>query len=270
MTEEERTVADIAQTGADYALERFQTGLTTESETEIEIEEKADKTDLVTEVDRETQRQIVSTIEERFPNDEIVGEEEDERKTVPEEGYAWIIDPIDGTQNYIWGNRVWATSVAVVRDGVPLRAVNIAPALDEVYRATTTDITNNEDAISVNDRTDPEAFMIAATLRWTADDSVTVGNLARILVDRFGELRRIGSAQLTLSMVASGVLDAAVAFDPDPNPWDTVAGAYHVTRAGGTVTDIDGDSWSPTSDGIVASNGNAHETVRTAVKDAIK
>lgn len=75
--------------------------------------------------------------------------------------------------------------------------------------------------------------MVAATLRWTTDDTDTVGNLARVLIDRFGELRRIGSAQLTLSMVASGVLDTAVAFDNDPNPWDTVAGAYHVARASG-------------------------------------
>lgn len=262
MTNNERNVVEIAQAGADHALEHFRTELT--------IEEKTDKTDLVTEVDRETQRRIVSTIEERFPNDAIVGEEDDERKTVPEEGYAWIIDPIDGTQNYICGNRVWATSVAVVHDGDPMSAVNIAPALDEVYRATATDITRSGHPISVNDRTDPDAFVIAATLRWTADDSITVGNLARVIIDRFGELRRIGSAQLTLSMVASGVLDAAVAFDNDPNPWDTVAGAYHVTQAGGTVTDIYGDSWSPASDGLVASNGNAHETVLAAVRDAIE
>jgi myo-inositol-1(or 4)-monophosphatase len=262
MTNNERNVADIAQTGADYALEHFRAELT--------IEEKADKTDLVTEVDRGTQRRIVSAIEERFPNDEIVGEEEDERKTVPDEGYAWIIDPIDGTQNYIWGNRVWVTSVAVVHDSVPMKAVNIAPALDEVYRATATEITRGGRSISVNDRIDPETFIVAATLRWTTDDTDMVGNLARIIIDRFGELRRIGSAQLTLSMVASGVLDAAVAFNNDPNPWDTVAGTYHVARAGGTVTDIYGDSWDPASDGIVASNGNAHEAVRVAVRDAIE
>ncbi len=75
---------DAAERGADHASARFRT--------ELDIEQKGDAIDLVTEVDRETQRRVISTIRERFPDDAVVGEEEDELKTVPESGYAWIID----------------------------------------------------------------------------------------------------------------------------------------------------------------------------------
>ncbi|WP_101298432.1 inositol monophosphatase family protein [Halegenticoccus soli] len=260
MPTREAVVMEAARAGADYAMQRFRTNLT--------VERKTGKTDLVTEADRTTQRRVVSTIEEHFPADAIVGEEEDERKTVPDEGYAWIVDPIDGTQNFVRGLHGWVTSVAVVRDGKPISAVNVAPALGETYRATSTGVTREERPISVSGRTDPETFLVAPTLRWARDDSAAVGSLTRAIVDRFGELRRLGSAQLTLSLVASGALDAAVAFDPRPNPWDTVAGAYLVARAGGTVTDLRGDEWRPGGPGIVASNGEAHEAVLSAVKAA--
>ncbi|WP_129115417.1 inositol monophosphatase family protein [Halegenticoccus tardaugens] len=255
------TVAiEAVRTGAAYASEHFRSDLA--------VEQKSSKTDVVTEIDRSTQHRIISAIDEYFPNDAIVGEEEDERKTVPEDGYAWIIDPIDGTQNYVRGIRAWVTSVAVVRDGEPINAINAAPALCDHYRATPDGTTRNGWSISVSTRTDPETFAVAPTLRWTRANSATVGALADEIVNRFGELRRIGSAQLTLSLVASGAIDAVVAFDPEPNPWDTVAGAYLIDRAGGTVTDVHGDEWTPHSRGLVASNGEAHDALLDAVRTA--
>lgn len=253
---------DAAHTGAEYAYRHFQSDLT--------VEQKSSKTDIVTEIDRLTQRQITSVIRGRFPDDVIVGEEEDEQETVPEKGYTWIIDPIDGTQNFTRGIHDWTTSVAVVKDGDPLSAVNVAPVRSNTYRATENGARRDGHPISVSDTTDPEAFVVAPTLRWTPEDSKIIGPLSEILVNQFGEIRRLGSAQLTLSMVASGALDAAVAFTEDPNAWDTVAGAYHVIQAGGTVTDLDGNSWRPHSRGIVASNGKAHDTLLDAVNLAME
>ena len=106
----EAVAVEAAETGAEYAFEHFRT--------DFDIEQKGDKTDLVTEIDRETQRRVISTIRERFPDDAVVGEEEDERKTVPESGYAWVIDPIDGTQNFTRGTNAWVTSVACPGGGV--------------------------------------------------------------------------------------------------------------------------------------------------------
>lgn len=262
MTTRETVSIDAAVEGAEYANRHFRSDLT--------VERKSSKTDVVTDVDRTTQRRTVSVIRDQFPDDVIVGEEEDERKTVPEEGYAWVIDPIDGTQNFTRGMHDWVTSVAVVEDGDPLSAVNVAPARSETYRATPNGTRRDGQPVSVSDATDPETFVVAPTLRWTVDDSDTVGSLSALLTERFGEVRRLGSAQLTLSMVASGALDAAVAFDEEPNAWDTVAGAYHVTRAGGTVTDLDGESWRPHSRGMVASNGEAHDALLETVNAAME
>ncbi|MDS0300878.1 inositol monophosphatase family protein [Halogeometricum sp. S1BR25-6] len=181
----------------------------------MDVERKTSEVDLVTEIDRETQRRIVAAIREAFPGDEIVSEEGDERETVSEEGYAWIIDPIDGTQNYTRGTRAWVTSVAVVEDGRPVASVNAAPALGNTYVANEGSVRRDGDAVAVNETADPAASLIASTLRLRDEESV---------IAEFGELRRTESAQLTLSMVADGALDATVGLSDAPNSWDTVAG----------------------------------------------
>ncbi len=80
-------------------------------------------------------------------------------------------------------------------------------------------------------------------------------------------MRRFGCAQIVLGMVASGALDGTVT-NIVPNPWDTVAGVFMVRQAGGTVTDIHGEPWTTGSRGLVASNGEAHDEVLAAARDA--
>lgn len=257
-----KTVAvDAAEAGADYAFEHFRT--------DLDIERKESKIDLVTEIDRETQRRVISTITEQFPDDEIVGEEEDERKTVPESGFAWIIDPIDGTQNYTRGMREWVTSVAVVEDMQPIAAINVAPSMCDSYLATEETVERNGHSITVSNESDIEAFLVASTLRLQTDDSTAIGALSKEIIGEFGELRRMGSAQLTLSMVADGSFDAVIGLDENPNPWDTVVGVSQVRQAGGTVTDIDGNDWKPGRPGLIASNGQAHDEVLAAAQTAL-
>jgi myo-inositol-1(or 4)-monophosphatase len=262
MTNREQTARSAAATGADYAYDRFRT--------DVDVERKTSEVDLVTEIDRETQRRTVAAIREAFPDDEIVAEEGDERETVPEEGYAWIIDPIDGTQNYTRGTRAWVTSVAVVEDGRPVASVNAAPALGDTYVANEGSVHRDGDAMAVSETTDPAASLVASTLRLRDEESAAVGALAESVVADFGELRRTGSAQLTLSMVADGALDATVGLSDAPNSWDTVAGIHHVREAGGTVTDVEGDRWEPGASGLVASNGEFHDEVLSAARRAVE
>jgi myo-inositol-1(or 4)-monophosphatase len=91
--------------------------------------------------------------------------------------------------------------------------------------------------------------------------------LCGALGDRFGDLRRLGCAQAALAMVASGELDGVVGTRPMA-PWDTVAGAAMIERAGGTVTDPDGEPWHHAATGLVASNGTAHGTLLETVEAA--
>lgn len=234
--------------GADVAIEHF--------ERNVEIDTKATAMDYVTSADVTAQEVIVETICEYYPDDAIVGEEGDALKTVPETGTAWIIDPIDGTTNFVHGFKTWGSAVAVVRDSDPIAAGVAMPAHGDIYVAGES-VEKNGSEIAVSERADTVTFVVAPILRYTNDDSDRFARLTEAMIHGLGDLRRLGCAQATLAMVASGAIDATIG-PFEPNAWDTVAGAYMVELAGGTVTDLSGNPWTPDSNGIVASNGRAH------------
>ena len=244
---------------------------------ELTVETKADKNDLVTESDRDAQRQVVATIRQEFPADTLVCEEDatplgedpesvDLREAVPETGDAWIVDPIDGTANYVRGMRFWATSVAAVVGGDAVGGATYLPAEGDIYTAGPESVTCNGNAMAVSDRTDPETFAVGLIGWWPLRASEGYTAMFRAAVERFGDVRRLGCMQGVLALVAAGSLDAA--FMPArPHPWDAVAGVHLIRRAGGTATDVHGDPWHHDSEGLVVSNGEAHEVVLEAVRE---
>ncbi|MFC7098644.1 inositol monophosphatase family protein [Halobaculum marinum] len=246
-----------ARAGASVAGEHFRRG--------IDVERKGGKTDVVTEADRESQRRVIERIRATFPDDAVVGEEEDELKTVPDEGAAWVIDPIDGTNNYVRDIRAFATAVAAVVDGDPVAAAIALPAMDDVYTTDGDAVWRNGDPVGVSERDDPETAAVTPTVWWDFDSRDEYATACTEIVERFADLRRFGSAQVTLAMVAEGALDATIT-NVDCNPWDTVAGVHMVRTAGGTVTDLDGDPWRHDSTGLVASNGPLHEEALAAAQ----
>ncbi|WP_229123072.1 inositol monophosphatase family protein [Halapricum desulfuricans] len=262
MDTRELAAVTVASTGAAVAAEHFRT--------DLDVASKSSQVDPVTEADRRTQRRIVSMIESAFPDDAIVAEEADARKTLPERGTAWIVDPIDGTLNYSRGMSEWVTSVAVVEDGSPVAGINVAPALDERYVATGDSVERDATLLSVSETDDSAGALVASTLRLDTEDHRTFGRIADATIEHLGEFRRIGSAQLTLSLVAGGAFDAAIGFNPDPDPWDTVAGVFQVRQAGGTVTDRRGERWNRDSSGFVASNGRLHEEALAVARETLE
>lgn len=261
MKTRELAAVAVAESGAAVADTYFST--------DLEIAEKSSEIDLVTEADTATQQRMLPLIEDAFPGDAIVAEEADARKTVPETGYAWLIDPIDGTFNYSRELHPWVSSVAVVEDRDPIAAVNVAPVTGERYVSTADRVHCNETDLSVSETADPASFLVASTLRLSTGDHRAFGHLAEAVIERLGEFRRMGSAQLTLSLLASGAFDAVIGFDPDPEPWDTVAGVYQVRQAGGTVTGLHGDRWDIDSPGLVASNGQRHDIVLEVAQETL-
>ncbi|QGA82648.1 inositol monophosphatase [Halomicrobium sp. LC1Hm] len=257
-----------ARAGGVVARERFRGS--------FEVETKADKTDLVTIADREAQQQVVATIREEFSGDQFVCEEDSPQlagpesdaaeatlvESVPESGPAWIVDPIDGTTNFVRGNRTWATSVTALVDGEPVGSANYLPAMGDLYAAGPESVTRDGKSMRVSEETDTDAFLVAVVNRW--EDATAFGDLCRIADEELGDVRRLGSFQATLSLLADGGFDAAVCTQ-SANAWDTVAGVHMVRAAGGTVTDVDGDRWTPDSEGMVASNGSNHGAVLDAV-----
>lgn len=253
-----RIVAErAAQAGADVAAASFRRPL--------EVETKSGPTDLVTEVDRNAQEAVVEVIRSADPDGVVVAEEDGLDGTVPAEGTAWIVDPIDGTGNYVAGSRLWATSVATVVDGEAVAAATLMPAYGDEYALGPERVTRSGGPVSPSEREDPATFTVSP-LGVPRGGRERFAALCDVLLERTGDLRRLGCAQAALAMVASGELDAVVA-TRSLDPWDTVAGAAMVERAGGVVTDAQGDPWHPHADGLVASNGRAHDALVAAARD---
>lgn len=254
------TARRAARRGGAVALDDFRE--------DVPVETKDGKTDLVTAADRRAQDAVIDAIGAAFPDDPVVGEEDGAPSTVPESGPAWIVDPIDGTNNYVRGLRTWSTSVAAVVDGTPVAAVNVCPALGDTYTAGPDGVARNGDLVSVSGRSDPQTLAVAPTIWWDFDRRVEYARATDEIVTRFGDLVRLRCAQATLGQVAAGGIDGAIT-NVETNPWDTVAGAYMVERAGGTVTGLDGQPWTHASTGLVASNGECHEAVLAAARNIV-
>lgn len=258
-----------ARAGGVVARDRFRT--------DIPAETKANRNDLVTEADREAQEQVISTVREEFPADALVCEEDavppgqgdvEIHKSVPESGAAWVVDPIDGTGNYVRGVRFWTTSVAAVVDGDPVGVATYLPAENDIYTAGPESVTRNGSPIAVSDRSDPGTFAVALIGWWPARQGDRSGSLFRAAAGEFGDLRRLGSIQGVLALVAAGALEAA--FMPErPHPWDAIAGVDLVRRAGGTATDVHGERWQHDSEGLVVSNGEGHDAVLASVREGL-
>ena len=247
-----------ANAGAEIALGRFRT--------DHEIDTKAGKTDVVTQADRDAQRAVIDVIHEEFPDEPVVGEEDDELKVVPDTGPAWIVDPIDGTSNYVRGSRTFCTAVATVIDGEPVASTSVFPALSDTFRVGPSGAFLNDDPLTVSDRSDPETCIVCPTMWWDLDHREEFTAAAHAILERFADLHRSGCGQASLSRVAAGIYDGAIT-DLTADPWDTVAGVQLIREAGGTVTDLEGDPWRHDSTGLVASNGHVHGEVLEAARE---
>ena len=244
-----------AAAGAQVALRSFRGALT--------VETKTHETDFVTQADREAQQRVVEVIRQKS-DAPVVAEETDAPKAVPESGPAWIVDPIDGTSNYVRGLRIWGTSVAAVNGGEPVAAATVFPALSDTYLTDGAGVTLNGDPVTVSARENPETFAVTP-IYMAYDRSEEYATVLAELAGRFGDLRRFGCSQATLAAVAGGSLDAALT-NTRMSPWDTVGGVHMIRRAGGTVTDLAGEPWRHDSEGLVASNGVAHDELLAAMR----
>lgn len=241
-----------AEAGGVVALADFRGGL--------RVDTKSGKTDVVTDADRDAQSRAIDVIRDAFPDEPVVGEEDGVPSTLPGDGTAWVVDPIDGSNNYVRGLPTWATSVAAVADGEPVAAATALPALEDTYVAGPEATTRNGDPAGVSEVADPERCVVVPTIWWPMDRRDEYAAAASGIVKRFGDMRRLGSVQATLAYVAAGALDGALT-NVVANPWDTLAGVHLVRRAGGTVTDLRGDRWRHDAEGLVVSNGVIHDAV---------
>ncbi|WP_372480318.1 inositol monophosphatase [Halomicrobium sp. HM KBTZ05] len=257
MSDPDALALRAARAGAERAHDLFRRDLA--------VETKSGKTDVVTRADREAQTAVAAVVDDADPDATLVGEEAAAAKSVPETGRAWVVDPIDGTHNYVRGGRCFTTSVCLVADGEPVAAANVLPAMDDTYRTVDDGVALNGTRVTTSDRTDPERAIVCPTIWWPMDRRDEYARATRAIVERFGDLKRPGSAQAALGRLAAGELDGVIT-NVETNPWDTIAGVHLVREAGGRVTDLDGDRWTHDARGLVASNGPLHDAVLDAAR----
>lgn len=214
--------------------------------------------DFVTDVDMAAQHAALAVIRARHPDHEIMAEEEGgEHSGAPDTGYIWLVDPLDGTTNYMHGHPYHAASVAVWDAGGPLAAAVDAQALGKVWTAARgRGARENGHPIRVSRTTGVRAFLLGTGFPFKAHDVMDpyLRQLERALRHTSG-VRRTGAAAIDLAYVANGILDGF--WEARLAPWDFGAGILLVTEAGGVVERVEGGPVGPAAGSVMAANSEA-------------
>lgn len=236
----------IAQAAGELALRRQAEG--------VEIAGlKSSPVDVVTVADRETEQLIRSMLADARPNDGFFGEESGAE--TGSSGLTWLVDPIDGTVNYLYGSPHWGVSIAAV-EGEPdplrwqaLAACVVGPALGEIYTATLRGGARlNNVPIEVAPAVELAEALVATGFAYDSEMRAQQGAAIARLLPRVRDIRRMGAASLDLCAVANGRVNAF--FEQTLSPWDHAAGALIAREAGARVTGWNADA--PSADFVLA------------------
>ena len=204
----------------------------------ISAREKAPR-DLVTEADVASQEAVQRIVLDAFPTHGFVGEEDASRGPATDSEYRWIVDPLDGTANYVHGLRPFCVSVALARGSEVLAGVVFDPIHDECFAAEAgRGARLNGEPLSVSNCGRLNDAMVASSFAANIGrDSEEIRQFVEVVVE-CRSLRRLGSAALNLCYLAAGQLDAY--WTTSAKSWDVAAGVLIVREAGGIITAVDG------------------------------
>jgi myo-inositol-1(or 4)-monophosphatase len=236
------------------------------------IEQKKNVSDLVTEVDKLSEDFLRGKIQEDYPDHWILSEENCGQDNAYEvlknhdSGYGWIIDPIDGTTNFIHNIPHFSVSLGVVKDGKPIIGVVFNPITGDLYAARKSfGAYLNGRPIRVGEESTLAEAVVATGFQ--ASDFQSGSRVIQQIDKLAGKSRNIrmfGAASLDLCLVASGKITGF--WHEGLNPWDTAAGILVLAEAGGQVTDKDGNPYQLFHDSLIASNGKIHDELMKTIK----
>ena len=221
---------EAARSAGALLLQRFAAGR------EPALASKSSPTDLVSEADLSSQRAIRALLGQRRPHDGFLGEEagQDEPGT---SGLRWVVDPLDGTINFLFGIPQWCVSVAVGDELGSLVGAIYDPCRDELFTAVRGGHPEcNGVPISASGRTELASAMVATGFAYEADVRAAQARVLTRVVDRVRDVRRFGSAALDLAWTAAGRYDAY--FERTVKPWDIAAGTLVCEAAGLRVAEL--------------------------------
>ena len=198
--------------------------------------------DFVTEVDQAAEQAIIETLLNAYPGHGIWAEESGRAHGAKDSDYVWIIDPLDGTTNFIHGFPVYCVSIALQVKGRLEQAVVYDPTRNDLFTATRgRGAFMNERRIRVGKRTRLQECLLSTGFPFRPEDDFnTYLRLMGDMMQRTAGLRRPGAAALDLAYVAAGFSDGF--FELGLQPWDMAAGALLITEAGGLVGNFTGEA----------------------------
>ena len=204
-----------------------------------------DRMDFASEVDGLAEKEIIKEFRRSTPDYAILGEEGGSVKSKVGSRFTWVIDPLDGTSNYLRGIPHFCVSIALVENGEPVHGVIFDPLRNELFTSSRgSGTTLNDKRVRVADRKDLDGAMVLTGFppRERKRASAQLKCVDTLLVE-IEDIRRTGSAALDLAYVACGRADAY--FEAGVKPWDIAAGALMVREAGGKVSDFRGRTTGP-------------------------
>jgi len=200
------------------------------------------RNDWVSRADRESETAIVSYLHRQFPRDAILGEEGTGQAGTS--GRTWIIDPLDGTSNYLQHFTVWSISIGLRADDQIIAGAVYEPLRELVFTAERgSGAFRNGARMHVSNQQTVEGAFLATGFPFRAQQYVTIYcDIFEDVISRAKGVRRAGSAALDLAYTAAGIFDGF--FELHLSRWDVAAGSLMITEAGGVVTDFSGgDRW---------------------------
>ena len=220
--------------------------------------------DYVSEVDHAAEDAIISVLREAYPDHAIHAEESGKSET--QSDYVWVIDPLDGTTNFLHGFPQYCVSIGLLHKGKPTQGVVFDPNRNELFTATRgVGAYLNDRRIRVS-----KTERLEAALMGTGFPFREVGNLddyirmMRNMMLATSGIRRPGAAALDLAWVAAGRIDGF--WEIGLSPWDMAAGALLVREAGGLIGDLDGEDKFMESGRVVASNARLFAAILQTLK----
>jgi myo-inositol-1(or 4)-monophosphatase len=228
---------------------------------------KSSATDIVTEMDRRVEALLVDRILSARPDDGMLGEEG--ASDVGSSGVRWVLDPIDGTVNYLYGIPNWAVSVAAEIDGIAVVGVVAAPAMGETFVAVRGRGAVRHDQwgvhhLSVNDPVELAGAMVSTGYGYTQERRRAQSRVTSALLPRIADLRRLGACSLDLCYVAQGRVDAY--FERGVHLWDYAAAGLVVTEAGGLFGGLNGKG--PSEDLVIGAGPHLFALLHDALREA--
>ncbi|MDR0983285.1 MAG: inositol monophosphatase [Culturomica sp.] len=223
---------------------------------------KSNISDLVTRADKESEAYLIEQITYNFPDHNILGEESGNHEGKHKSGYRWVIDPLDGTNNYNQGLPVFAVSIGLQYENTTIMGVVYAPYLKELFTVIKGEGSFlNGERLKVSEKTELNECVLGTGFPYDKGTNPinNISNVAAILPHLRG-IRRMGAAAYDLCSTAAGYLDAY--WELDLKPWDMCAGALIVEEAGGEIFHFRNDR----NISIIAGNHNLIEKVRTFIK----